>query len=162
MINIIFDNAKIIRSSTPYSFRLFFEKLEIFKLNSKRHKELFEKFQPEFLLALPIFPSEIFYIAYNKIINCPDKNCQNFKNMFLFDNENFNEKNENLLDSKNEVDYNYNKEEFFILKHENKDFNINTNHFNYKENFNNNNYNNDNLKGLKDIKDMQILIRGKN
>lgn len=88
MINKIFHKAKIIRSATPYSFRLFFEKLEIFKPNSKKHKELNERIQPEQLIALPILPSEIFYVAYNKIVTCPDKNCQNFKNLFDYEKNN--------------------------------------------------------------------------
>jgi hypothetical protein len=88
MINVIFQKAKIIRSATPYSFRLFFQKLEIFKINSNKHKELNESIQPELLLALPILPCEIFYVAYNKIVTCPDKNCFNFKNLFDYEKNN--------------------------------------------------------------------------
>ena len=31
------------------------------------------------MLAMPIFPSEIFQIAYSNIILCPDENCKYFK-----------------------------------------------------------------------------------
>jgi len=88
MIDKVFENAKKIRAVTPYSFRLFLNQLDIFKPFSKRHKELFEHYQPENLLCLPILPSEIFYIAYNKIVSCPDKNCRFFNNLYDFENNN--------------------------------------------------------------------------
>jgi hypothetical protein len=87
MIDKIYENAKKIRAVTPYSFRLFINQLDVFKPFSKRHKELFEHYQPENLMCLPILPSEIFYIAYNKIVSCPDKNCRYFKNLFDYENQ---------------------------------------------------------------------------
>jgi hypothetical protein len=87
MIDKVFENAKKIRAVTPYSFRLFFSQLDIFKPFSRRHKELFEHYQPENLICLPILPSEIFYIAYNKIVSCPDKNCRYFNNLYDLENQ---------------------------------------------------------------------------
>jgi len=112
MIDIIFENAKRIRSITPYSFRLFFNKLDVFKPFSKRHKELFEHYQPENLMCLPILPSEIFFIAYNKIVSCPDKNCRYFNNLYNNDIDNsnmiFSEKNNRSLNENKNADTNYN------------------------------------------------------
>ena len=78
----VFNYAKELRAKTPYSLRLFARKLEIFKPNSQRLKELFHLYEPENMMALPLLPSEIFYIAYNNIVSCPDLMCNNFKNAF--------------------------------------------------------------------------------
>jgi hypothetical protein len=145
MINDIFNNAKIIRAFTPYSFRLFFEKLEIFKPNSKKHKELYERFKPEFLLGMPIFPSELFFITYNKIVNCPDKNCQNFKNFknLLSDIDYI----ENEVDKNNYENYNNHNN---INPYPYLDSNINIDN---KDILNNNN---EYLMGSKEIKNKKI------
>jgi hypothetical protein len=71
--------AKEIRQQTPYSYKLLARKLEIFKPRSTRLKELFSLYEPESLLCLPILPSEVFFIAYNNIVGCPDFDCGNFK-----------------------------------------------------------------------------------
>ena len=132
MIEKIFNNAKVIRSATPYSFRLYFDKLEILKQDSKRHKELFERLQPELLIALPILPSEIFYVAYNKIVTCPDKNCFHFKNLFDYE--------KNLIPEIKENEKNLSFFEDEIKTTENK-MNTNTN---------------------EDLKDVTLSIKSKN
>ncbi len=102
IIDKVFENAKKLRAVTPYSFRLFFGQMDIFKPFSRRHKELFEHYQPENLLCMPILPSEIFFIAYNKIVSCPDKNCRYFNNLYDIDNQiNYivSEKNDSALNS---------------------------------------------------------------
>jgi hypothetical protein len=81
----IFNRAKVIRYNTPYTIRLFARRLEIFKPGSTKLKELFDKFEPENFLTMPILPSEVFNIAYNNIISCPDNRCSNFKNKYEFD-----------------------------------------------------------------------------
>lgn len=119
MIDKVFEKAKKIRSVTPYSFRLFFSQLDIFKPFSRRHKELFERYQPENLLCLPILPSEIFFIAYNKIVSCPDKNCRYFNNLYDVENHiNFcaSEKNEGVMQSDA---CNVNNEECFMYNEAN-------------------------------------------
>jgi hypothetical protein len=78
----IYCFALILRRNTPFSFRLMARKLEIFKPASTRLKELFAFYEPESLLSLPILPSEVFHIAYNNIISCPDSYCKNFKNIY--------------------------------------------------------------------------------
>jgi hypothetical protein len=81
----IFNNAKVIRSNTPYTIRLFVRRLEIFKPGSTKLKDLFYKYEPETFLSMPILPSEVFNIAYSNIISCPDNRCSNFKNKHEFD-----------------------------------------------------------------------------
>lgn len=85
IIDKIFESARILRTITPYSFRLFFSQLDIFKPFSKRHKELFEHYKPDKLTCLPIMPSEVFFIAYNNIITCPDKHCRFFNNLYDYE-----------------------------------------------------------------------------
>ena len=72
--------------TTPKSLFLFGNKLEIFKYNSKRIKELFENYSPNLFSCLPIFPSEILALIY-KNIKCINDECpcyiikyQNIKN----------------------------------------------------------------------------------
>lgn len=85
-VNDILDFAAEIRDSTPNSFYLLADKLEIFKFDSKNLKNLYEEIKPDKLLALPIFPSDIFTITYKDLIGCPDENCQNF----IIKNKDFN------------------------------------------------------------------------
>jgi hypothetical protein len=79
-VDIIASKAIVMRSNSPLSFRLLATKLEIFKPNSPKLKELFNQYNVESMIALPTLPSEVFYIAYNSILNCPDSTCRNFKN----------------------------------------------------------------------------------
>ena len=66
-----------LRKETPYSFRLLANKLEIFNYKSNNLENLYEQYKPNSFLAMPIFPSEIFYICYNNIVKCPDEFCKN-------------------------------------------------------------------------------------
>ena len=77
-VNDILDMAIDLRNSTPDSFYLFAKNLEIFNYGSTNLKKLFEVYNPNNMLALPIFPSEIFSITYSDLIGCPDDRCQNF------------------------------------------------------------------------------------
>jgi hypothetical protein len=81
-VEIVAAKARELRQATPYSFRLIARNLDIFKPYSSRLKELFQLYEPENMMALPIAPSEVFHIAYNNIINCPDVMCKNFKNLY--------------------------------------------------------------------------------
>ena len=89
-VEFIFQRARQIRQQTPFSFKLFARKLEIFKPRSTRLKELFTIYEPESMLCLPILPSEIFYIAYNNIVGCADYECKNFK--YSFENDIYSDK----------------------------------------------------------------------
>ena len=91
-IDKIFNEAIKLREKTPYSFRILANMLEIFKCHCDNPKELYEKYKPDKLLTLPIFPCEIFYICFNGITKCPDSNCKNNsknKNKIENDDENF-------------------------------------------------------------------------
>ena len=77
-INEIFDIAIDLRSNTPNSFYLLAEYLEIFNYGSTNLKKLYEEFNPNNMLALPIFDSEILNINYKDLIGCPQQNCKNF------------------------------------------------------------------------------------
>ncbi len=81
----IAKRAKEIKQQTPYSFKLLAKKLEIFRPRSNRLKELFTLYEPESLLCLPVLPSEVFFIAYNNIVGCPDYDCGNFKSIDYHD-----------------------------------------------------------------------------
>ena len=72
--------AKIIKNNTPLSFGILVNELEIFKSWSSRLKELYEKYNPEQMLALPIFPNELMSLIniYRKQIPCPNSKCKNF------------------------------------------------------------------------------------
>ena len=73
----LFNLALDIRSRTPYSFKLLANKLELFKENSKNIGELYQTIKPNEFVSLPIYPKEIFYIAYNGLdnITCPNEDC---------------------------------------------------------------------------------------
>ena len=72
------ERALDLSDLTPSSFRLFSNRLEIFKYRSPRLKELYECYDPDNLLAMPIFPSEILTITYKDSFGCPDCQCVNF------------------------------------------------------------------------------------
>ena len=78
-VNEILDFANEIRDKTPNSFYLLANKLEIFNYDSQNLQILYEKFKPNLMLAMPIFPTDIFCITHKNIIRCPDVNCENFK-----------------------------------------------------------------------------------
>jgi len=134
MIDEIFTNAKRLRAITPYSFRLFFDKMEIFNPFSIRHKENFELYKPESILCLPILPCEIFYITYNNILKCPDNRCENF-----IDKEELEKYNENFDIGENKREINE-KDDFEHILNQNKildfaDNENNENEYNYNDTF---------------------------
>lgn len=119
MVDEIFENAKRLRAITPYSFKLFFDKMEIFNPLCKRHKENFDKYKPESILCLPILPSEIFYITYNNLLKCPDRRCENF-----IDKKELEEYNENCDNGESAVNERIKREGHFserILRTNNYD-----------------------------------------
>ena len=66
-----------LRDNTPYSFRLLSNKIGFLKINNKDIVKTFEKYKPEKIFALPIFPTEISYVNNKKSIICPDPECIN-------------------------------------------------------------------------------------
>ena len=77
-VNDVLDFAAELKDNTPNSFYLLANKLEIFKYNSPNIKKLFEEYNVDKMLAIPMFPSDILNITYKDIIGCPDENCENF------------------------------------------------------------------------------------
>ena len=80
-VNQILDYANEIRDKTPNSFYILADKLEINNYNSHNLKNLYEKYKPDKMIAMPIFTSDIFSITYNNLIRCPNIKCENFKNI---------------------------------------------------------------------------------
>ena len=103
-LNFIYNTALKLRDNTPYSFRILSNNLEIFVPYSDNLKDLYNFYQPDQLLSLPIFPSEVVYITYNYTFDCPDENCSNFidslKKLNVIDELKYNEKN---LDKINKI-----------------------------------------------------------
>ena len=74
-LNIIISLALDIRNQTPYSFHMLGHNLHIYSPNINKLQESYEQYKPQTLTALPIFPSEIFYITYKDTVKCPDTSC---------------------------------------------------------------------------------------
>ena len=72
--------AREMRKNTPLSFRILVKYLEIFKSRTSRLKEMYEKYNPEQLLAMPVLPEELLSIMNlnRKNIPCPNEKCENF------------------------------------------------------------------------------------
>lgn len=78
-VNTILDFANEIRDKTPNSLYLLSNKLEIFNYNSSNLQALYEQYKLNQMIAMPLFPNDIFCITHKNIIRCPDINCENFK-----------------------------------------------------------------------------------
>ena len=81
-LNKVLKIANELRIQTPYSFRLLADKIGFLKKKYKDIKINYEKYQPELLPAMPIFPSEVLYITYKSEIYCIDPNCKNYATDF--------------------------------------------------------------------------------
>ncbi len=79
----IYKEALEIRDQTPFSFRILIHNLEIFKTNSTNLKDAFYKYDIDNIITLPMFTSEIFYITYGNIVNCPDEKCSIYQKRIL-------------------------------------------------------------------------------
>ena len=82
-IKSIMDLAFKLREQTPYSFRILANKLGFLKNKNKNVKQMYEKYHPELLPAMPIFPLELLSLAYKSGVDCIDPNCKNSKNKIL-------------------------------------------------------------------------------
>ena len=78
--------AMELREQTPYSFRILAEKIGFLRKKNKDIKANYEKYHPELLPAMPIFPSEVLYITYKSQIYCIDPNCKNYATDFALKN----------------------------------------------------------------------------
>ena len=99
-LNSIIEMAKDLRTKTPYSFRILAYKLGVLIPRCSSLKERFEKYKPEIIQAIPIFPQEIFYMSNKQRIICPNPDCVNGKNLtkFKLDFETTNKKEENAIE----------------------------------------------------------------
>jgi len=82
-VYLIYKETLDIRDKTPHSFRMLIYNLDIFKPNTTNLKLMFYKYNLDNLIALPIFPSELFSITYENIVSCPDDKCANFQKCIL-------------------------------------------------------------------------------
>ena len=85
-VNKVLNFSTDIRDKTPKSLYLLSNKLEIFNYDSKKLKYLYNEYKPDKMLALPIFPNDIFCIIYKNLIGCPDEKCENFLKKRKFNN----------------------------------------------------------------------------
>ena len=85
-VNKVLNFSTDIRDKTPKSLYLLSNKLEIFNYDSKKLKNLYNEYKPDKMLALPIFPNDIFCIIYKNLIGCPDEKCENFLKKRKFNN----------------------------------------------------------------------------
>ena len=83
----IINIAKELRKQTPYSFRLLANKIGFLKKRNIDIKNAYEKYKPEMLPAMPIFPSEVLYITYKSQINCINPNCKKYMNDFEIEDD---------------------------------------------------------------------------
>ena len=76
----IVNRAREMRKNTPLSLRIMVKNLEIFKSRTPRLREMYEKYNPEQILAMPILPEELLCImnSNKRDIPCPNEKCDNF------------------------------------------------------------------------------------
>ena len=75
VINLAVDICR----KTPISFRYLAERLEIFKFNSQKLKELFETFHIfQEIPAMPLLPGELLRLTNKEKVFCIDKDCYTF------------------------------------------------------------------------------------
>ena len=80
-IKTIIDLALKLREQTPYSFRILANKLGFLKSKNDNVKQMYEKYHPELLPAMPVFPLELLSLAYKSGIDCVDPECKNSRNI---------------------------------------------------------------------------------
>jgi hypothetical protein len=94
--------ARNVRKNTPLSLRIIVKNLEIFKSRTTRVKEMYEKYDPEQMPAIPVLPEELLCIMNTKKRDtyCPNEKCENF----FINNDNI-DNNNNNEDQKKEIKY---------------------------------------------------------
>ena len=71
-----------LRNLTPYSFRLLSNDIGFLKTNNKNILRTFNRYKPESIPTIQIYPVEILHVNYPSKIICPDNQCtNNLKNM---------------------------------------------------------------------------------
>ena len=87
----IMETAFELRTQTPYSFRILANKIGFLKTNNKNIKLEFEKYRPQSIPAMPIFPLEILSLTFKSGIECIDPECKNNKKKKAFSSFDINE-----------------------------------------------------------------------
>ena len=112
-VNDIFKIALNLREHTPYSFRILSDHLGIYSYKKiNRLKYLNEYFKPHKMISLPIFISEVLYITYKDLVDCPDENCINFQKSMqkLYSEDNdisviFDDDNDEIYDQDDRIEH---------------------------------------------------------
>jgi len=63
-VKVIINFAAELKDSTPISFYLLSQKIDIFNYDSEIFKKYYEEYKPYNMAAMPIFPNELFSITY--------------------------------------------------------------------------------------------------
>ena len=97
--------AREMRKNTPLSLRIIVKNLEIFKSRTTRLKEMYEKYNPEQMMSIPVLPEELLCIMNSKKKNipCPNEKCENF----FMNNEVINNKDPNMNTNEEKKEINY-------------------------------------------------------
>ena len=77
-LDLLFNKAFEIRNNTPYSFRLWVNKIGFLRKNYKDIELNYKKYQPELFMTLPLFSSEVLYLMNKDYIKCFDSRCKNY------------------------------------------------------------------------------------
>ena len=83
-IKTIMDMAFELRTQTPYSFRILANKIGFLRTNNKYIKKNYEKYKPQSIPAMPIFPLEILSLTFKSGIECIDPECKNNRKKIAF------------------------------------------------------------------------------
>ena len=83
-IELIMKTALELREQTPYSFRILANKIGFLKTNNKDIKNTYDKYKPQSIPAMPIFPLEILSLTFKTGIECVDPECKNNKKKKAF------------------------------------------------------------------------------
>ena len=62
-VDLLYAIAKQVKFATPYSYKLFANKLHVFNGNVKDLEKLYKKFKPENYLAMPLYANELLYLS---------------------------------------------------------------------------------------------------
>ena len=78
-LKLIIETALELRTQTPYSFRILANKIGFLKPNYQNIQKQYEKYRPQSIPAMPIFPLEILSLTFKSGVECIDPECKNSK-----------------------------------------------------------------------------------
>jgi hypothetical protein len=62
-VDLLYANAKQVKMATPYSYKIFANKLNIFNGNVKDIEQLYNEFKPQNYIAMPMYANELLYLS---------------------------------------------------------------------------------------------------